>query len=427
MLGGGYFTAQNKVLPGSYINFVSASAVGTTASERGVVAMAAELDWGASGIITLDPEVLLTGIQQTLGYEYTAEQVKPIREVMRHARKLLLYRLNGEGVKASNTYATAKYAGTRGNDIKVAISANADDASKWDVTTYLGTTMVDKQQAVANAAALADNAYVVWKDSATLAATSGLAMTGGTNSAVTGTQHTAFLNAIESESYNILTTTVADSTTQALYVAFTKRMIEDVGVKIQCVLYNNAADHEGIINVTTSADLVPWVAGAEAGCAVNKTITNMIYDGEYEISVAYTQSALETAIEEGKIVFHKVGDTYRVLRDINSLVTTTTEKGEDFKNNQTIRVISQIGNDVAAIFNNGYLGKVANDASGRVAFWSALVNYFQRLEQIRAIEGFDPNSDVVVEPGESKNSVVVKTQVSIVNCMEILYMTVYVL
>lgn len=427
MLGGGYFTAQNKVLPGSYINFVSASAVGSTVSDRGVVAMAAELDWGASGIITLDPEVLLTGIQKTIGYEYTAEQTKVIREVMRNARKLLLYRLNGEGEKASNVYGTAKYAGTRGNDLKVAISANADDASKWDVITYLGTVVVDKQLAVANAAALKDSDYVDWKDDAVLGATSGTAMTGGTNSTVTGTQHAAFLNAIESESYNILTTTVTDSTTQALYVSFTKRMIEEVGVKIQCVLYNNAADHEGIINVATAAELVPWVAGAEAGCAVNKTITNMIYDGEYEITATYTQSALETAIEEGKLVFHKVGDSYRVLRDINSLVTTTTEKGEDFKNNQTIRVISQIGNDVAAIFNNGYLGKVANDASGRVAFWSSLVNYFQKLEQIRAIEGFNPNTDVVVEPGETKNSVYVKTQISIVNCMEILYMTVYVL
>lgn len=427
MLGGGYFTAQNKVLPGSYINFVSSSAVGTTVSDRGVVAMAAELNWGASGIITIDSEVLLTGILKTVGYEYTADETKVIREVMRHARKLLLYRLNGDGVKASNTYATAKYAGTRGNDIKVAISANADDASKWDVTTYLGTVVVDKQVAVANAAALADSDFVVWKDSATLAATSGLTMTGGTNSTVTGTQHSAFLSAIESESYNILTTTVTDSTTQALYVAFTKRMIEQAGVKIQCVLYNNAADHEGIINVATAANLVPWVAGAEAGCEVNKTITNMVYDGEYEIATTYTQSALETAIEEGKLVFHKVGDTHRVLRDINSLTTVTAEKNAEFKNNQTVRVISQIGNDVAAIFNNGYLGKVANDVTGRVAFWSALVNYFRRLEQIRAIEGFDPDTDVVVEPGETKNSVCVKTQISIVNCMEILYMTVYVL
>ena len=42
-LGGGFFTAQNKVLPGSYINFVSAKQTGSALSERGVVAVALEL------------------------------------------------------------------------------------------------------------------------------------------------------------------------------------------------------------------------------------------------------------------------------------------------------------------------------------------------------------------------------------------------
>lgn len=27
-------------------------------------------------------------------------------------------------------------------------------------------------------------------------------------------------------------------------------------------------------------DVIPWVAGAEAACGVNKACTNMLYDGE---------------------------------------------------------------------------------------------------------------------------------------------------
>ena len=46
MLGGGIFITQNKKLPGSYINFVNASKVGATVGERGVAAIAMELDWG---------------------------------------------------------------------------------------------------------------------------------------------------------------------------------------------------------------------------------------------------------------------------------------------------------------------------------------------------------------------------------------------
>ena len=45
-LGGGTFITQNKVLPGSYINFISLAKASATLSDRGVVAMALELDWG---------------------------------------------------------------------------------------------------------------------------------------------------------------------------------------------------------------------------------------------------------------------------------------------------------------------------------------------------------------------------------------------
>ncbi len=45
-LGGGTFAAQNKVLPGAYINFVSAGRADSGQSERGIVTMPLELDWG---------------------------------------------------------------------------------------------------------------------------------------------------------------------------------------------------------------------------------------------------------------------------------------------------------------------------------------------------------------------------------------------
>lgn len=426
MLGGGYFTAQNKVIPGSYINFVSATVAGAGIADRGTVAMAMSLGWGASGIIEVTNETMTKDCLKTFGYDYGNDAIKDIREVMRHATKLLWYRLNGSGNKATNTFGAAKYAGTRGNDLKTVIAVNADDGTKWDVSTYLGTELVDKQIGVASAAALVNNDFFDFDGTATLAATTGTSCTGGTDSAVTGTQHSAFLTALEEQAYNILCTNSTDGDIKNLYVAFTKRMIEECGIRIQCVLYDKAADHEGIINEATAANLVPWLAGAEAGCAINKSLTNFTYDGEYTISVSYTQSQLEAAVNAGKIVFHKVGSNYNVLRDIDSLVTLTEDKGADFQNNQTMRVINQIGNDVAALFNSRYLGKVQNDAEGRTSFWSALVDYFGELRKMRAIEDFTANTDIVVTMGQQKNGVVVETQITPVSCMEILYMTVVV-
>ena len=46
MLGGGTFTVQNKLLPGAYINFVSAAGSTSALSDRGIVAVPLVMDWG---------------------------------------------------------------------------------------------------------------------------------------------------------------------------------------------------------------------------------------------------------------------------------------------------------------------------------------------------------------------------------------------
>lgn len=48
-LGGGNWTTQNKVLPGTYINFVSSASVSSAVSDRGVVAMPLTMEWGVDG------------------------------------------------------------------------------------------------------------------------------------------------------------------------------------------------------------------------------------------------------------------------------------------------------------------------------------------------------------------------------------------
>ena len=111
--------------------------------------------------------------------------------------------------------------------------------------------------------------------------------------------------------------------------------------------------------------------------------------------------------------------------DINTLVNYTDEKGEDFSNNQTVRVLDQIGNDIAAIFNNRYLGKIPNDDAGRVSLWNDIVSYVKQMAGIRAIEAVE-SKKIKVEKGQTKRSVVVNLPVEPINCMSQLYMTVVV-
>lgn len=429
-LGGGTFITQNKELPGAYINFISAASANAALSDRGIATMPLELDWGKEGeVFEVTNEDFQKNSMKIFGYSFDSPKMKGLSDLFLGAKTLYAYRLNG-GDKAANAFATALYSGTRGNDLKIVIQANADDTTKFDVLTYMGTVKVDAQT-VAAAADLVANDYVTFKADATLAVTASTPLTGGTNGTVDGTAHQTYLDKIESYTYNTMGVVVTDETTKKLYVAFNKRLRDEMGIKFQLVLYNITADFIGVISVknkTTDEDwpeasLVYWVTGAEAGCAVNKSCQNKIYDGSFAVTTDFTQTQLKQCIRDGQFVLHRVNANIRVLEDINTMVTVTPTQGEVFKDNQTIRVIDQVGNDIAVLFNTKYLGAVLNNAGGRVSFWSDITAHHRKLEKIGAIEDFS-ESDVVVEPGEMKKSVAVSDIVTVANTMDKLYMTV---
>lgn len=430
-LGGGSFTTQNKELPGAYINFVSAASASATLSDRGIATMPLELDWGKEGeVFEVTSEDFQKNSLKIFGYAFDNPKMKGLNDLFIGVKTLYAYRLNGGGEKASNTFATALYGGTRGNDLKTAIQANVDDSEKFDVITYLGTVKVDSQT-VAKASELVANDYVTFKTDAMLAVTASTPLSGGTNGNVDGTAHQAYLDKIESYTYNTMGVVVTDETTKKLYVAFNKRLRDEMGIKFQLVVYNLAADYMGVISVknkVTDADwseasLVYWVTGAECSCAVNKSCQNKKYDGSFSVDTNYTQTQLKQAVKNGEFVLHKVNSDIRVLEDINTMVTISDTCGDVFKDNQTIRVIDQLGNDDAVLFNTKYLGVVPNNASGRTSLWSDFVKIRQQLQDLGAIENFT-DSDVTVAQGDSKKAVVVTSAITVVNAMGKLYMTV---
>lgn len=436
-LGGGVWFSQNKKLPGSYINFVTRGTAASGLSERGLVGMGIALDWGKDGeIMVVTAEDFIKHSTKIFGYEYTHEKLKGLRDLFQYARIAYIYKLNSNtsGGKATNKHATAKCAGTRGNALSIRIAKNTDDNTKWDVTTLLDGTPVDVQT-VAAATGLVDNDFVTFKTGEALAANAGLALAGGTDAAVTAANHQTYLDLMESYAVNAVGV-VSDESVEgavavnALYAAWCKRMRDEMGIKFQVVVYNYAGDHEGVVNVKnpvtdsgwSAASLVYWVTGLIGACAVNASCTNTLYNGEFAVSADYTQTQLEAAIDAGEFTLHKVGNDIRVLTDINSLVTTTNDKNDLFKSNQTIRVIDNIATDIANIFNTKYIGQIPNDADGRVSLWNDIVAHHKELERIRAIENFDEDA-VTVEAGDAKRAVVVNDVITVINAMEQLYMT----
>lgn len=435
-LGGGTFLTQNKILPGAYINFISVANASAALSDRGIATIPLEMDWGAEGkIFTVELADFLKNSQRIFGYAYTAEALKPMREIFKHAKTVHFFRLNAAGEKAANDFATAKHPGIRGNALRIVIEASeksTEDAPLYDVSTFLDTVQVDVQEGISAMADLKANDYVEWKADATLALTASMPLTGGTNGTVEDAAYQTYLDQAEAYTFNAMGCPSTNDVIKDLFAAFVKRMRDDVGKKFQCVVFRNLADYEGVVSVKNgladdkeSAALIPWATGVVAGTAVNKSATNMTYDGEYTVDTEYTQTELEAGILEGSFMFHLVDDAVNVLEDINTFISITDEKSADFSSNQTIRVLDQIANDIAVLFGRKYVGKVPNDASGRMSLWNDIVKHHDQLQRIRAIEKFTPEN-VTVAQGDTKKAVVVEDYVTPVNAMAQLYMTVYV-
>ncbi|WNS42843.1 phage tail sheath family protein [Paenibacillus sp. MMS20-IR301] len=439
-MAGGTWTTQNKVRPGVYVNVASNGSVAGKMGERGTAALALALPWGQAGVI-----LKLTAqadFKQVLGYDLTDTPLLPVREVLKRAGTLLLYRLN-EGVQATVTnngvQVTARYGGERGNLLKVVIEKNIDDSAAFDVRTLLDNAEVDKQT-VAAAAGLNANDYVEFKPNGpgALTLTAGMPLAGGANGTVTNAEHSAFLSALEVQDFQTVALISQDNSLKALYSAYAKRLRNTEGKKVQAVLSDYAtAGHEGIISVANGVVLsdgtiidktaaVAWVAGATAAAAVNESLTYQGYDDAVDADVRFSHSETVAALTGGELLFTYNGGRAVVEQDINTFTSFSPDKGKAFSKNRVLRVLDGIAGDLKRIFENYFIGKLPNNEDGRALFWSQCVTYMNDLQNLGAIESFNAQSDIVVTAGADSDSVVLEVAVKPVDSVEKVYMKVQV-
>ncbi len=214
-----------------------------------------------------------------------------------------------------------------------------------------------------------------------------------------------------------------------------KSMRDDEGKKIQTVFANYEADSEASINVTqgvklsdgtslTAPQAVAWVSGITAGAGINKSNTGRKYAGAVDIVPRMTKSEMEAAVTAGKFIF-KVDSAQNVtaLYDINSLITETAEKGKMFKKNRVVRTLDGINNDVVEIFESNYAGKINNNADGRSLLRATLIEYFNELQRLNAIQNFTAE-DITVSSGNDSDAVVIDCYIQPVDSVEKIYITV---
>lgn len=441
-MAGGNWTDQNKVRPGVYIRFKTATASGIQVGDRGVIAICEPMSWGPVGQVT---EISATSdIASITGFDVTADENLFLKEIFKGSNrtsapvKVLLYRPSASGsaqatATIGNLTATAAYPGARGNDLTIAVSANAD-SEDFTVTTILAGDVVDRQIG-ASVSDLSDNAWVAFTGEGALSANTGVALTGGADGTVASVAYSAFLSAIEAYKFDILCYDGSDSSVMSAFIAFIKRIAEENGQYAQLVVANaTAPDSRFVINVVsgvilddgttlTPAQTTWWVAGIQAGAKYNESLTYAAYPNAVAVSPVKTNSEIITALGEGAFVLNSDDGTVRVETDINSLITYTSDIGKVFRKNRVMRLCNQIANDIYAQFSANFIGIVNNNEIGRSRFKSVIVGYLLSIQANQGIQNFDAD-DVEVLPGEEIDAVVINLAIQPVDSIEKIYLTI---
>lgn len=454
MPAGGSWVVQNKQRPGAYINFVSKPSPIGAVGDRGIVAVALPMTWGPQGtIIELYGSDLLDGTSRAkIGCTAadTAESL-PFRLALTGAYKALLFRADDDGTAASvvitgtgvtEVKATAKYKGTTGNKLSVVITAATPTASESTVQVLFNGAVVETfVVTTATPSTLTDieSDYVVFAKGASVTvvpATSGSTLTGGLNGTVDEADYATFFNLITTKDWQCLAIDSSTGTAPALIEAKIRAMRDDLGRKVQGVVYNDvSADYEGIIAVKqgfkTPTDTVPvnlfpiYVASITAGAAINESKTGFVVAGATEITNPIAENEIGDALADGWFVLsYRQDGAVCIEQDINTFTSFTASKDYAFCKNRVIRCLDAIGNGIALIFNRNYLGKVDNNAIGRNIFKSEVINFIETLQGIGAVKEFGGPDDVEVLQGTSIDAVVVNLAIRPVDSMEKLYMTV---
>lgn len=445
-MAGGTWTSQSKVLPGVYINTKSKGSVSANIGTRGIVMIAEPLSWGPSGIM----QTIISGedVKPYIGYDITSEKALFLREMMKGSDttagpvKILLYRPAGTGgAKAAKSIgqltATALYDGVRGNDITIVVNEQVDTAGTYDVSTVVDGTVVDVQS-VKKLEELKANSWTSFSGTGTtIQDTAGVVLEGGKDPTVAASDYAAFLTAAEPYQFDVLVYDGSDSTTIQAIAAFVERMSDGVGRKCQAVMAGDSAAncnsefvisvHNGVKlddgTVLTAQKATWWVGGAEAGALYNQSLTYARYPHAVEANPKLTDVQAAAAVQAGQICFIDTFGTVKVCTDINTHITFTVDKGQEFSKNRVMRALMQFCNDTYEHFSNYFIGKVDNNESGRNLLKGWIVGYLNEMQANGGIQNFVAD-DVTVLAGKNIDSVVVNAAIQPVDSIEKIYMIV---
>lgn len=213
--------------------------------------------------------------------------------------------------------------------------------------------------------------------------------------------------------YLAIPTVETDGKTQEV-ASWVKSMRDNKRKKIKAVLPKIEADHEGIINFTTDRNVKTETVTEKNG---TKTAVDIVYTAEQycariagliagtpltfactyapltELSDCTRLTDIDTPVDNGEFIVFYDGEKVKVVRGVNSFVTTVDGKGDSFKKIKIVEAMDMINDDIIKTAQDSYLGKYANSYSNKCLLISAISGYFAQLKRDGIISSYSVSLD----------------------------------
>ena len=208
------------------------------------------------------------------------------------------------------------------------------------------------------------------------------------------TQLSDALNYLETVDFNYLVVPAIKENERTVVKTFIEKMRNDIKVRVKAVMKLDA-DYEGIVNSNNTATMVEGeinvdefccvMAGLIAGTPLSQSVTYAVPKNVLDIP-SQTKAESEAKVKNGELILVKEMGKIRVARGVNSLKTTTTEKGDLFQKIKLVDTMDLIHNDIRKTCIDTYIGKVANNYDNKCILMTAISSYFEELAKEQLIE-----------------------------------------
>ena len=128
------------------------------------------------------------------------------------------------------------------------------------------------------------------------------------------------------------------------------------------------------------------IAGLLAGLSYNVSATYKPLSEVTAIPEVDDESAVDDAIDAGKLVLYDNGTGIVIGRGVNSLTTVTQEQTEDLKKIKIVAIQDQITTDIMDTINKSYIGNYPNSYDNKCLLITAIKGYLKQLEDKGWIE-----------------------------------------